>query len=352
MKKLFISLCALLITSSVFATAPVNKIVFFGDSLSDNGNLYNLIGIPKNPPYTDGHVAGRFTNGPNWADYVSDHYSALFQTTSENYAYGGATVYTHDTTDDAFTAPTNLYEEIGYYLTHFHDNSHVLFSVWMGANDYLYDRTPNRKELVAKVVGDIAADIEVLINYGHARYFIVFNLPDLSETPFSHDQNLGERLKDLSQAHNAALALAVAQLQLKHPEVTFVMMDIESILTGALNNPEIYNKQYNLHISVIDKACWPYGIDQSSAAAALHKALALNPKISASNLSQVQHYIASSPDLMSTMTTNAAYEEGLLPCADPASYAFWDDVHPTTVMHQMLGNLVVRAIDEQGLIGA
>ena len=58
------------LSQSIFAE-PIDKIIVFGDSLSDNGNVLSLTEkakkviplvplIPKNPPY----FSGRFTNGP------------------------------------------------------------------------------------------------------------------------------------------------------------------------------------------------------------------------------------------------------------------------------------------------
>ena len=44
-------------------TLPFNQMIIFGDSLSDNGNVYIATGgaIPAPPAYT----VGRFTNGPD-----------------------------------------------------------------------------------------------------------------------------------------------------------------------------------------------------------------------------------------------------------------------------------------------
>lgn len=41
-----------------------NRLVVFGDSLSDNGNSLFLFEVPQTPYYN-----GRYSNGPNWVDY-------------------------------------------------------------------------------------------------------------------------------------------------------------------------------------------------------------------------------------------------------------------------------------------
>lgn len=65
-----------------------NRLVVFGDSLSDNGNLFAITGQPASPPY----FQGRFSSGPVWTELLG--FNALRAggavSGSINYAYGGA----------------------------------------------------------------------------------------------------------------------------------------------------------------------------------------------------------------------------------------------------------------------
>ena len=67
---------------------PVSRMVVFGDSLSDNGNLKRRLMIFPNSPYW----FGRFANGPNWTEYFADRTGLSVQ----NHAYGGAVAVNHE----------------------------------------------------------------------------------------------------------------------------------------------------------------------------------------------------------------------------------------------------------------
>ncbi|KAF9971120.1 hypothetical protein BGZ73_005987 [Actinomortierella ambigua] len=67
-----------------YQASRIKNVVVFGDSYSDNGNVYNLTN--KAWPFAFNYK-GRFTNGPNWADNVArDARVKLY-----DLAYGGAT---------------------------------------------------------------------------------------------------------------------------------------------------------------------------------------------------------------------------------------------------------------------
>lgn len=68
----FLSVCLLVCPHSGLA-APFGDLIVFGDSLSDTGNVARITGglVPSEPYYQ-----GRFTNGPNYVDYMA---SALAQ---------------------------------------------------------------------------------------------------------------------------------------------------------------------------------------------------------------------------------------------------------------------------------
>lgn len=69
------------------APRPVSRMVVFGDSLSDSGNLKQRLLVFPSSPYW----LGRFANGPNWTDYLAEQTGIAVQ----NHAVGGAAAVKH-----------------------------------------------------------------------------------------------------------------------------------------------------------------------------------------------------------------------------------------------------------------
>ena len=90
MRPLLRSLCSFALLMSLLSAAPpadagqFTKLVVFGDSLSDTGNVFAVThgAVPPSAAY----YAGRFSNGPVWPEYLA----ASLSLPLENFAYGGA----------------------------------------------------------------------------------------------------------------------------------------------------------------------------------------------------------------------------------------------------------------------
>jgi outer membrane lipase/esterase len=77
-----VSLAALAAAATPASAQRVNRIVAFGDSYADDGNLFQLLGIPRPAVYAN----GRFSNGTNFVDTMSQ----LLNVPVDNFAIGGA----------------------------------------------------------------------------------------------------------------------------------------------------------------------------------------------------------------------------------------------------------------------
>ena len=195
------------------AAAPATTLYFFGDSLTDTGNVlkatsvlnrYTFGGIPRHP--TAPYSSGRFTNGPVWAEHVSARMGRSSDAapagmsmgwfgqiggSGNNYAVGGAR------TDEGgalglldFVLPTGIETQVDYYLSRTQGTADPdgLYFVLGGGND-LRDAArisdPTERMMAAQEAGaNLAWSVRDLYLAG-ARQFVLINSPDVGMIPES-----------------------------------------------------------------------------------------------------------------------------------------------------------------------
>lgn len=297
----------LLLISTWCQSATLNKIVVFGDSLSDNGNLYEYMKhqLPASPPYYE----GRFTNGPVWVEKLAQQLYP--QNTNEHlldYAFGGSGVAEEDEDDDDFEegALFNLTREVDSYLLSHHEtaNEESLYIFWMGSNNYI--ALPDDANKSVNAVNDgIQKEIERLISQG-AKYFMLMTLPDLGRTPGAVDFDAIDFLTDITNQHNQMLYSRVMNLQTKYPNVQFVFFDVNQIFLDALEKPEIYGFTNTTH------TCYEAAMETvaPSAKTILKMAASIQPK------------------------ANHACD----------GYLFFDIIHPTTAAHSFIADKALEVL--------
>ncbi len=337
-------LCILLFTClsfwSITALAtgtPIKEIVFFGDSLSDNGNLYahDFHKFPPSPPY----YHGRFSDGRTWAENLADHYYDIYYTRVQNYATGGATTFLHNPFDGFL--PLTVGEEIDDYIIRDlgTDKGHTLFVIWSGGNDYLPGSQQVDKD-TSHVVQQYISDIDKLVSNG-AKNILVLNLPDLGGTPRAISNNSVKNLHDLTVMHNRKLAKALAIYTKQHTEIDLHTFDVFSLFKQIINNTAEFNKQHNTHFSNVNTACWEGGslLQATNNINQMTQLLAPNDK-------QLALTISHSPELMEAYQVGESVKQGAHPCSDPTNYIFWDHIHPTSEVHRSLASIVVQMVDK------
>src|SRR4051794_1326922 len=166
------------------AASPFAAVVAYGDSLSDNGNLFAAVGEPG-PPY----FAGRASNGPVAVELLAAGAGAPLL----DYAFGGATTGIGNNLDPGGTATTlgtfGLPGMTPLYLSSVPNvaplASTALFVVWGGADDFF---SPSPLDVTAVAVADRAVFNIVAIVTGlqgiGAQSILVPGMPDLGLTPF------------------------------------------------------------------------------------------------------------------------------------------------------------------------
>lgn len=328
--------------SNVALANSIKEVIFFGDSLSDDGNLYQLIKvIPQSPPY----YQGRFSNGPTWAEYLGKYFYDKFYAAYSNYCYGGATAILHKPRQDSFIAPVILEEELQAYFVRSArtDKSQTLYAIWIGANDYLYDRQPDIDNLTQDVIDKISSTIDALISKG-GKNFLILNLPDLSKTPFAREENTVERLSQLSQLHNDKLYHRILTFKDKYPNVHFVMIDTYYLLNDLLSDPEKYNQKYHTHITDTLNSCWKGKWGPSNLSAN-------NQTITINNITQpLDILIQQSPSLATAYQVGRHAMKDAELCTNPDEHVFWDILHPTAIVHQTLAQIIIESLTDQGLM--
>lgn len=307
---------------SAFA-GEVNKIVVFGDSLSDNGNLYEYFKhqIPPSPPY----YKGRFTNGFVWAEFLTkSYYPDDWRAHLLDYAFGGAAVsWNNDSYNDELTTKNrndllfSLDREVDSYLLSHQDKAdqNSLFAVWIGSNNYFSTKFTHQKT-VELVNSGIKKNLETLAKKG-ALYILVINIPNMGKSPIARLIYSEKELSDYSHSHNEALANSIKELRSKYPQVQWILVDADKMFDLVLKNPDEYgfsNVTDTCYRSVVTNA-----IDDLSA-----------------------QFILS----MSSTLEHANKKEDN-PCA---GYFFFDPIHPTTYTHKVMASKIKDILREQGVI--
>jgi phospholipase/lecithinase/hemolysin len=313
MKQLLISL--LLSFTVAVSAAPVNRVVVFGDSLSDNGNLYEFMNhqLPLSPPYFE----GRFTNGPVWIEHVINHYYPDNPKDHMlNYAFGGSGVGGDDDDDDSvFT----LGSEVDSYLLTHQDiaDAQSLFVVWMGANNYIAS-PDNPDQTIIDVNNGIVKQAERLVQHG-AKYILLATLPDLGHTPWAIDFELTNEWTDASLRHNALLRENYSKLKNKHPDVEWILLDVDRMFNQAVESPEQYG------FTNISGTCYEAAMPTQSTVRMMQ---ARAPQVPLFKM------IAAVKPLV-----NAHVCDG---------YLFFDPIHPSARAHQLIGDETVKLFDSLG----
>ncbi|KTC86323.1 GDSL family lysophospholipase PlaA [Legionella brunensis] len=295
----------LLLFSGLLTAKPLNDIVVFGDSLSDNGNLYEYMHqkLPQSPPY----YHGRFTNGPVW---VENLVAAYFPTAPSahlfDYAFGGAGISEDPDEDVLFT----LKKEIDTYFLAHQDKADEdsLFVIWIGANNYLGVPDDTEKTLSDVNLG-LTHQLERLADAG-AKHVLIVNLPDLGKTPIANAFDSQEKLTYLANQHNELLESSLKNLQQDYPEIQWLYFDVNKTLHDLVVSPEKYG------FSNITDTCYDVVVDKLSNRAVLHMAAKIKPK---NEMDACEGYL------------------------------FFDPVHPTAPAHQIMAEQAKAFLDSQGV---
>jgi phospholipase/lecithinase/hemolysin len=231
-----------------------STLVVFGDSLSDNGNLFALTGFPQPPAFE-----GRASNGPVYVEQLAD----LLHMNLDDRAFAGAEasntsppVIVNPATGQPL--PINLPTQIAGYLADLggHKAPHGTTAlINIGSNDYagfLTSTLPKDpasvQAFVASVVGSIDLAINELTQAG-VDHIILFTLPDFAFTP--NAQAAGPLAVAFAHTLDLINNAALEQIASTHPNVQVV--DAFQFSESVFTDPAAFGFNPNLNFEWVQQ---------------------------------------------------------------------------------------------------
>ena len=287
-------------------SSDFNQIFVFGDSLSDPGNIFNLTGgaVPENPL----SYGGRFSNGPIWTEYFTPKFglnlspvtSPVQSPDGTNFAFGGATSGDENVVNllkpDIPAQFPGLTQQLNYFIepllaNNLSANPDALYVIWAGSNDYTFGGVTDP----TVPVRNLANGVRSLYDVG-ARNFLLLNLPNLGDTPLGMATN-PQGLNQLVDTHNFGLNLALDSWRQSLGGAKIVGYDLNASFQQILQNPAAFGLT-----NITDS--W---------SGAVARCLKI----------------------------------GCEETPNPDDYLFWDWVHPTTRVHEIIAAEAFSAVESE-----
>jgi len=280
---------------------PFARLVSFGDSLSDSGSFFALVGLNSTPPYSPipdapyAIGANHFTNGPTWVEQLA---RMIDVTPSAGPAYRSGHAFSNFAIGGARARPVGLMPNLSAQVATYVASSSRspieddLVVMWIGAND-VRDAlqtllvTQDQAAAVAILGAALTAtqDNLLALHAAGAQRFLIVNVPNFAVTPVI--RSLGP------QAMGAASGMSAAY---------------NRSLTGLLDGLE---QLWGQRILRLDAATLLGSVYQQPAAFGLTDSL--------------------TPCLRFGTLDHAV-------CTFPQEHLFWDGLHPTSAAHGILAD--------------
>ena len=304
--------------ASTASAVNYSNLYVFGDSLSDTGNLQTFSQDPQ--------VPSRFTNGPVAVEVLAAQLglsisNALHLTGAQygnNFAVAGAVAIDED--GDETTPDINLPTQVNSYLAFngYQADPNALYVVMIGGNDIRAARTimetaeygarKAAKQRIRQATSSIKAQLQKLAGAG-AQNIMVVNAPDIGAIPET----------DLA----AMQLLAIAETKRE----SRIANKLEKI-TG------IFSAKYNSRLSrVVNKVEREFNLD-----------------ITEVDLSEFLSDTIENPEMYGITNTEDAciyvFSQGgaFNPECNLETFVFFDEIHPTTAIHQRAGVSLLQAL--------
>lgn len=287
------SLCAV----PAAAIPTPSAIYVLGDSLSDTGNTKAAFGAAGETLLVSNVLAGygsngRFSNGPVWHEYLADSLGVARAAPSRdggtNYSHGGAEV-------NFLPGPTEgiLLQHTKYQIdTAFSSDPDALYISWIGGNDVRSATgSADGPQQIDAALDDYATMLDTLVASG-AEKFVIPNLPDIGRIPEFAGTPDSASASALTRQWNAGVGSIIADLTAETSAQIFAL-DVFGLFNDLLDTPGAYG-----FTNTSDECRGLFlGLFETS-------------------------------------------------CRRADQYVFWDDKHPTTAAHRLLGDAAFDLLSE------
>jgi phospholipase/lecithinase/hemolysin len=304
--------CAALWSATAAAadrSGDFDRLVVFGDSLSDPGNAFELIRTVSVPPFEDlipsaPYARGglHFSNGETWIEQLASDLNAK---RSSGPAFRKPLVFSNYAVGGARAGPTGAFtlsEQVEFFLidSNYKAPPDALYVVFVGGNDIrdalgaleLDPTTATSLGIIAAAVNAIRQNL-IILHAAGARTFLVLNVPDIGRAPAVRLQ--GEGVQGVatlfSLKFNKQLDEQLGMLALD-PTPKIIRLDVFGIINKVVDDPGSEG------LTEVERPCITLG-------------------------TQISPF-----------------------CAKPDDFLFWDGIHPTRAGH---GILARRAGTELGM---
>ena len=298
LSRIGIALGLLLISPLEAKASSFSEFVFFGDSITDSGNVFLATGETVEPPFGELVLERPYSNtlnfsdGPIWAQYLAD-FNNLDADPSlaggTNFAFGGAT------SQSLPTVPSPSLEEqldLWQLATFNNADPDAFYFVQGGGNDVRIALTlpdASQANLFLQNSANAATGVvEELIDAGATNIAIV-NSPDLGLVPESVLGGFSSEATALSQLYNTSVTQALESVDLEG--INFIEVDTFGFINSLTDDPTAFGFRAD---TVTNSSCVL-------------------------------------PDFV---------------CNNPNEFVFFDGIHPTTATHFAFANVVNGQIND------
>jgi len=259
---------------------PFSNFITFGDSTVDVGNVF--IGSGETFPPSPPYFEGRFSNAEIFVERVAEELGLSASTPS--LAGGDNYAFGGALLGDG-TSPEgvpNVGEQISLFLGGNTPSEDDLILISAGSNEFLSPTLPDSEELI-----DLFSDqITTLANAG-GENFAVVNVPPLGDSPFITSQGTGEAVNSAIAQYNTLLDSELDTLE-TDLGIDIYEVDLNGIIQDILADPASFG--------------------------------------------------------ISNVTGQALNQETLEVAENPNEFLFWDDVHPTETVSEIVATGVLEVI--------